>query len=478
MRTEIGAGVAAASRLAMLPFAALGVSASLLAPVAAQDVAVPKRPALQSNRWAEDWSVLDDPGLRIEPLDGLKYVSLSPDDPHRYVSFGAGLRERFESNDAAALGLGANHKDSYVLQRAQLHADLHLGEDLRLFTQLEDDRAWRKQKVSPADRDRIDLRLAFAEYVTVRPTGTFKARVGRQDFAFDLQRFVSSRDGPNVRQSFDAVWADWETPDWRVNGFVSRPVQYFDDHAFDDRSRGDLRFSTLRVERHVLGTNELSAYASRYERSNASYGDAAGQERRNAFDTRFAGAAQGVDWDVEAMLQTGSVGAKTIRAWAVGTRVGNTFTATGWQPRIGLQVDAASGDRRTGDGRLGTFNPLFPNGYYFTLAGYTGYSNVMHVKPSLSVKPATSLSLTLATGLLWRQTAADSVYIQSNAALPGTAGRGSLWTGRYEQFRADYVFNGHVNYALEAVHYEIGDAIRAVGGHDSSYVGLEMKAMW
>nr|WP_281034719.1 alginate export family protein [Rhizobium ruizarguesonis] len=34
-----------------------------------------------------------------------------------------------------------------------------------------------------------------------------KASCGRQDFAFALQRFVSSRDGPNVRQSF-TVWAD------------------------------------------------------------------------------------------------------------------------------------------------------------------------------------------------------------------------------------------------------------------------------
>jgi len=43
-----------------------------------------------------------------------------------------------------------------------------------------------------------------------------------------------------------------------------------------------------------------------------------------------------------------------------------------WAPRLGLQIDAASGDHKAGDNTLGTFNPLFPNGYYFTLAGYTG----------------------------------------------------------------------------------------------------------
>ncbi len=39
--------------------------------------------------------------------------------------------------------------------------------------------------------------------------------------------------------------------------------------------------------------------------------------------------------------------------------------------RLALQVDGVSGDKHPGDGSLGMFNPLFPNGYYSTLAGYT-----------------------------------------------------------------------------------------------------------
>ena len=453
-------------------------SACAPAPAAAQDDAAPQRPALKSNRWQEDWSALADPRLRTEPLDGLKYLALPGDDGRRYVSFGATLRERFESNDAAAFGTSGNRSDSYVLQRLQLHADLHLDERLRLFTELEDDRAWKKQTVSPVDQDRVDLRLAFLEYDAALASATLKARVGRQDFAFDLQRFVSSRDGPNVRQSFDAAWADWETRDWRFIGFVSRPVQYADDHAFDDRSNTDFRFSTLRVERHVLGANELSAYYALYQRGNARYGDGVGPERREIFDGRFAGAADGVDWDLEAMLQTGSVGAKTIRAWAIGPRAGYALTGVAWQPRLGLQFDAASGDARAGDGRVGTFNPLFPNGYYFSLAGYTGYANLIHVKPSLTVKPDARLATSLAAGLLWRQTTSDSIYVQPNVPVAGTAGHGARWTGHYGQLRADYAVDRHVACAIEAVRYRAGDAIRAAGGHDSDYVGIELKATW
>jgi hypothetical protein len=458
--------------------AAWTLAAALLSPGGPVRAAEPMRPAVSSNRWAEDWSVLANPALRTQSLDQLKYIPLYATDPKSYVSLGANLRERFETNDAPSFGVGKTPGDSYLLQRLQMHADVHLNENWQIFAQLEDVRAIDKASISSADQNQLDVRLAFVAYTNSFADGTFKARVGRQDFAFDLQRFVSSRDGPNVRQSFDAVWADWETGAWRLIGFVSQPVQYRFGDVFDDVSNGTFRFSTLRVERKVLGDNELSGYYSLYERSSARYLDASGEESRHIFDVRFAGASKGLDWDLEAMAQTGNVGAKDINAWALGGRTGYTFSNVAWTPRIGLQADAASGDRHPGDGNLGTFNPLFPNGYYFSLGGYTGYANLIHVKPSLTVKPADKLTVTAGVGFQWRQTVADAVYVQPNVAVAGTAGRGDRWTGVYSQLRIDYAFNANLTGSLEAVHYAVGDTIRNAGGHDSNYLGLELKYGW
>lgn len=443
-----------------------------------EDTGTPTRPVLMMNRWQEDWSVLSDPTLRTQPLDGFKYIPLGEGSPNRYLSLGLTLRERFESNDAANFGTAGSGDDSYLLQRLQVHADLHFEEHWRLYTEVEDARAYAKATTTMVDANKADLRLAFVETIQAFGDGTLKARVGRQDFAFDIQRFVSSRDGPNVRQSFDAVWADWETGPWRVIGFVSRPVQYEDAHAFDDHSNNDFRFDTIRVERHVLGTNELSAYFSLFDRSNARYLDGAGQERRQVFDTRFAGTNGALDWDLESMIQAGTVGSKRIRAWALSPSAGYTFVDLPWRPRLGLQMDSASGDRRPGDSTVGTFNPLFPNGYYFSLAGYTGYANVLQVKPTLTTHPMPRLSVLTGLGLQWRETEEDAVYVQPNVPVQGTAGQRGRWSGAYEQVRADYRIDANLTTAVEAVHFGVGDVIRRAGGRDGNYVGVELKYMW
>ncbi|MDE1150005.1 MAG: alginate export family protein [Azospirillaceae bacterium] len=441
------------------------------------------RPAIKSNRWQEDWSALANPALRIQPLDSLKYIPLDATDALTYLSLGLTLRERFEDNEAPSFGIGGRKGDSYVIQRLQAHADLHLGEHWQVFTQFEDARAFDKTTLTPADQNQADLRQAFVAYSgdlgsVDDQDVTLKVRAGRQEMGFDRQRFVSSRDGPNVRQAFDAVWADLETGPWRVIGFWSHPVQYRTLEPFDDYSDTHLQYGGLRVEHSGVGPGELSAYYSRYQNDDAKFLDAAGIERRDIFDVRYAGDAAGFDWDVEAMGQWGSVGSQQVGAWAVGALTGYTFKGVAWTPRLGLQADAASGDGHPGDGHLGTFNPLFPNGYYFALAGYTGYANVIHLKPSLTIKPVAKLTLMGGTGLLWRQTTADAVYVQPNNAVAGTAGKGTPWTGIYGQLRADYAVTANLTTAVEAVHYVIGDTLRRAGGHDSDYLGIELKLGW
>jgi hypothetical protein len=441
--------------------------------------AVHDRPEIQFNRWQDDWSVLANPNVPGEPFDNLKYIPLSADDPQTYLSLGANLRERFESNDATNFGVGTSAKDSYDISRLEAYADLRIAGRIQFFTQLQSDYAIGKEVHTPVDQDRpVDLEQAFIALTEPLDNGFLKMRLGRQQIGFDLQRFVSVRDGPNVRQSYDAAWIDYEKGNWRYISFYSHPVQDRDLASFDDYSSPKLSYDGFRIERHLMQSAEVAVYVSRFTQENAKFPSATGDERRDIVDARFSGTRGSWDWDIEAMNQVGRIGLQNIEAWAFGSILGYTLKQLPCSPRLGLQVDAASGDKSRRDNELNTFNPLFPNGYYVTLAGYTGFVNFIHVKPSLTVHPLAHLKLMVAIAGQWRETTADAVYTQPDIPVAETAGHAGQYTGTYGQFRGDYALTKHVALALEVVHFSVADVIREVGGHDGDYVGAEIRLGW
>jgi len=48
----------------------------------------------------------------------------------------------------------------------------------------------------------------------------------------------------------------------------------------------------------------------------------------------------------------------------------------------------------------------------------------------------------------------------------------------YVQFRTDWEVTPSIRAAVEAVRFQIGDAIRRAGGHDSTYFNVELKYGW
>jgi len=461
---------------------AVGAMCAAAPPIAFADdqskASTPQRPAIMFNRWQEDWSVLADPRVPHEPFDELKYIPLSSFDPRTYLSFGANTRERFESNNAPNFGTGPNRSQNYVISRNEFHADLRIADQLQAFVRFQADYAPWRTMPTPVDRNRLDLEEAWVALTEQVGGGTLKLRAGRQQFGFDLQRFVAVRDGPNVRQSFDAAWADYENGPWRFITFYSLPVQVRDNTIFDDYSSADAQtFGMARAEYKFSESLFIAGYYSNFTQANARFANALGDERRDILDVHLNGNANHFDFDFEVMSQTGRIGIRPIKAWGVGSLAGYTFSDLNFSPRIGIQLDAASGDGNT-KASFGTFNPLFPNGYYFTLAGYTGYSNLFHVKPSLTFALSPSLKLMFAAAAQWRQNTADAIYTQPDIPIQNTAGKPGAYTGSYGQVRLDWTIDRATSFAIEAVHFEVGDTLRNAGAHDSNYVGVEIKRGW
>lgn len=326
------------------------------------------------------------------------------------------------------------------------------------------------------DQDRLDLEQAFIGISNPLGGDTLRLRLGRQLVEADLQRFLSSREGPNLRQLHDAVNVDYQRGLWRIVGLYSRPLQLRDLRAFDDYSDDRMTVSGILIRRRLLESAQMSVYYGRYTRDSAQFISASGNERRDIGDIRFGGAMNGFDWDIEAMNQTGRIEDQAIQAWAFGSSVGYVFADAAGKPHLELALDAASGDRSDQDRRLETFNPLFPNGYF--LPAYTGYVNLILVKPSLVLQPTQAVKLTGALAAQWRMTTADAVYMWPSFPVVGSAGTPGRYTGTSGRLRGEWTVTPNSSFALEAVHYAIGNAIRKVGGRDANYVSLEFKTGW
>jgi len=423
-------------------------------------------------RWLEDWSVLADPALRTDPFDSIKYMPIGS-DPKSYLSLGLTNRERFES---VTHQLPPIQPDDYTIYRLQLHADLHLSPYLQVFAQFIDARAPGRKYPTPADVNRLDIEQMFV--AVIAPAGSGKLRItgGRQEPLLDLQRFADTRgEGPNVYQPFDSINADYTLSDWRVIGFYSRPVDTRDEQNFDDVSSPHYTLSGARVERRNVGPGKLSVYAAQLRDDNARYVFGSGRERRNVFNLRYPGHAARWDWDVEGMAQGGNVGAKKIRAWGGGGILGYTFTSEPWTPRVGLQIDAASGNRNPRGSTLETFNPLFPSGFYELIAGYPGYANFVHLRALAMARPTGKLSGIVYLGTLWRQTTADAVYQLPAIPVFGTAGHGTRYSGAYGQIRVDYQISPHLTTAVITDYFLHSDSLHAAGARDGHVIGVELR---
>ena len=81
----------------------------------------------------EDWRFLSDPSRHSDPWDIVKYVKIARGI---FVSFGGEARETYERFGNQDFGLSVPSPNGYLLQRYLLHADIHVGSRLRLWTEL------------------------------------------------------------------------------------------------------------------------------------------------------------------------------------------------------------------------------------------------------------------------------------------------------------------------------------------------------
>ena len=414
-------------------------------------------PAFKPVRSDEDYGYLRNVTDRVG-LDALRYIPLGD---VAYLSLGGEARLRVDAVDHPRFGLGDEASDTFALGRLLLSGDLHLGPKVRFYGELGLHRDLGKRGLAgPTDRNGLDAQVLFAD---LAPARGWRLRLGRQELQLNpTQRFIAVRESPNVRQSFDGVRITREAYGIRLDAFYLQPV-IAKAGALDDRASRTQRLYGLHASTKSSTQRTLDVSLLGFERDGARFGAVTGNERRISFGLRLAGTRGPADYEVEGMIQGGRFAGRAISALAASAGGGYTLDRA-WRPRLGLRLDLGTGDRDPTDGRLETFNPMFPKGGYFNETGLTSWGNLQALRASLGVTPTKGVSLEASYTAHRRWTGADAIYLQPLAPLAPTGDDRSRDLGGAVQVDGSWQVSRNFRLQTQWAHHTAGPAARAFNG--------------
>jgi hypothetical protein len=382
------------------------------------------------------------------------------DDTPASISAGGQVRQQYERFANEEWGAETPDDNGYWLQRYMFHLDAQISRRLRLYGELKSGvEVGRAGGPRPPDEDRLDVHQAFFDV----SLGAVTARVGRQELAFGSQRLVAVREGPNIRQTFDGLDVVVLRGRWRVDGFGARYVST-EPGMFDDSSHIGRSLWGVYAVRSLNqgGTKGVDLYYLGYRREEATFDQGEGREVRHSWGARLWKTSGPVDYNVEAVVQTGTFDNADIRAWTIASDTGYRINTAG-QPRLGVRADITSGDRDRRDNRLGTFNPLFPKGAYFGLIASAGPANHLDVHPQVTMHLRDDLAMTASWLFFWRRQVDDGIYGIPGNVLRSGDGTRSRFVGQSPGLEAEWQMTEHLSFTGNASLFTAGPFIQESG---------------
>lgn len=424
----------------------------------------------QAIRWTEDWSKV--PVADAPFIEKLRHIPIGPDDDV-YLSIGGEARVYYTDWHHAALGRTAKDSNDLVQSRLRLIGDLHLGQNLRAYLELGDNREYGEEYATLPNRNKLDVYQAFVDVtVPLGDAGKITVRPGRFEMPLGNGKLAGVREGLNMRFTYQGVRATYILPGKvSVDVFATRPIE-IKPGAFDDDGDQNKVFHGVYVSApRLLAGFGTDVYWYEMKRATAKLRQKSGEDDRKNLGARLWRRDANIDFDLEGTLQRGSFANQDIDAWGVMLEAGYTWPKVPLKPRLGLRVNAFSGDKDTTDNKAGTFFPAAARLPLISEAAFFNFANLVDVYPSATLKPLDNLTIMAGPDFLWRQTAADGVYVG-----PGGASfapyAGSRYIGTDYNLEVTLQATKRLSFRLFETYFDPGSDFAAAGASKGNYFGV------
>ncbi len=328
-----------------------------------------------------------------------------------WLSVGGEIRLRWEGRRHA--GFRSGNDDGYLLTRFRFHLDVHPGEWFRAYIEGQDAQALGLAggPDPPVFQDTFDLRQAYIDLFHRQKRG-LGLRLGRQELIFGEERLIGAFNWGNTARTFDAVRVYYETKAIRLDAFAASVVR-IQDERFNRTAKGDNLYGVYTAFPRLIPRGRWEVYTLwRAQSQTVNERGERGDADRVTFGTRLVGKLpHNFDYGVELVGQAGDVAGDRVRAWAAHLQLGYTPARVRLKPRFLAEYNFASGDDDPNDGKVGTFDQLFPTNHNkYGIADLVGWRNMHNLRLGLSLKPTDRTGIHFDVHSFWLASRRDALY--------------------------------------------------------------------
>jgi len=450
----------------------------------------PMRPGpIPRARWSEDWSTLGDPAPLVDtgtpPSNEfwrpIKHIPLD-ESGEIYLGLGGESRLAHEVYNDKDMGISDIGLQDATQLRLAFHADLHLTQRWRIFSQLGYGKLLdsREGGEKTADECNINFWQLFIDHrLPLRDDERVVLRLGRQLIETG-NLFINAGEGNNVRQVYDGLRVGWLAGDFIKAAVFAVEYVDFDDDAFGMSGtdeyfwgfRAGMRFEQPELDLHLLYTG-WDLKNRQFEQGGAGNHD----EQRHTLMFQLYRQLTGTrQWALDYYLayQFGKYedqpGDSDIRAFAGFGEVGYAWYPRANTPILGLKTAYFSGDDDPEDGQLNTFYDHVFATPFFGYARDIQPFNLIFVQPNVGYRFADRAVVTLGHGLHWRADTDDAFYGKPNGITARAGVSNSSWLGQQTQLSVRFLATPNLLISGYLARFFSGGMIEDAGGRDRDYV--------